>query len=739
MKMQHILLVGLSLVLLGSAPLTGYSEESDVYPKIGLVLSGGGARGFAHIGALQVLEEIGMPIDCIAGTSMGSIVGGLYAIGYSADEIEKVVTEVDWDALFSDTPPRKLWSYQQKRASSKYMLGVDFSFKEGFLVPRGLTAGQKISNLFAFLTLRVSDIESFDNFPIPYRAVATDIVTGEEVILDHGSLAEAMRASMAVPGAFTPVKLDDHLLVDGGVVKNLPVDVAKRMGADIIVAIDVASPLKSQDQLNNPFTILNQMIGLQILKETEAQRKLADLVVLVDLGKYTSTSFGSGPEIIALGEESTRERLDDLKSLVRTIRKIRPKGRAVPSSVLQEVQNVYIDDVVLEGNAFGKEQVWLKELQEQKGQELNPDLLEHKIEEIFSTGKYETVKFSLAPGQDDRKTLKLQLQEREQGAHVIRVGMNYESRFEDAEEDKMVFLVNTTLRNLTGPGSQCSNELQFVNVLRFETEYFQPLGKGFFVAPFAFTSDDYQILYEDGSSIARYDKNESGVGLRLGTFLSRFGEVSVGYLLERADISPTTAVGDEFPEFDESVSSLIARSRLDLLDTFPFPNSGSMLNIDYQMAHEDLGGEVDFHKLAVEYWNYFSPGDRSTVGLRLNAGTDFKSDVPLYDAFTLGGRDSFVGYKVDEHIGAHLGIAALEYRYRFHELPSAVGGGIFAIATANVGNAWETFEELTEDFSLRYGGSLGVGVDTILGPVRADLSLGDGGRFEAYLNIGYRF
>jgi NTE family protein len=714
-------------------------KKAEVYPKVGVVLSGGGARGFAHIGALKVLEEIGMPIDYIVGTSMGSIVGGLYAIGYSADEIEQVVTEVDWEELFSDTPPRNLWSYQKKRASAKYILGVGYSWKKGFVVPRGLTAGQKISNLMAFLTLRVSDIEHFDGFPIPYRAVAADIVTGEEVILDHGSLPDAMRASMAVPGVFTPVTINGHLLVDGGVVKNLPVDVAKNMGADVIVAIDVSTPLRGKEKLGNPLSILNQMIGLQILKSTEEQRRLADLVIITDLGEYSSSSFGNGPEIIALGEESTRAKLDDLQNLLQKIRETRPSSRVVPSMVAQDVEDVYIEDIVVEGNVTGNEQILLRQLQEQKEQKLDPDLLEQKITEIFSTGKYETVKFALAPGNQDGKILKLQLQEREQGAHLLRFGMNYESRFDDTEEDKMIFLANATLNNFTGSGSYWSTDLQFVNVTKIESEYFQPLGKGFFVAPFVYNSNDFQTIYEDKESIARYDKDERGVGLRLGTFIRRVGEVSIGYLLEDVSMSATVALGEDFPEFQETVTSFTARSRLDLLDRFPFPTSGRMLNIDYQMASKELGGEVDFHKLSLEYWGYFTLGKRNTFGLRLNAGTSFHTKLRPYNPFFLGGRDSFVGYKVEEGLGSHLGVVTLEYRYQFYQLPSTVGGGIFVIATGNVGNVWNTVDEMTDDFSVRYGGSLGIGVDTILGPVRADFAMADGGRQVIYLNIGYRF
>ncbi len=723
------------------AQSTEMRKTDDVNPKIGLVLSGGGARGFAHIGAIKVLEAIGMPIDFVVGTSMGSIVGGLYAAGYSAEELETVINEVDWEDMFSDTPPRNLWSYQKKRIESKYIFGVGFN-RKGFTLPGGLTSGQKISMLLAFLSLPVSDIDDFDHFPIPYRAVAADIATGEEVVLDHGSLADAMRASMSVPGVFTPVTIDDHLLVDGGVLKNLPVDVAKALGADIVIAIDISSGLQDKEQLGNPLAILNQMIGLQMQKVTEEQRALADVLIIPDLGEYTSSSFGNAREISTLGETATRMQLDELRALLDKIRETRPAGRSVPSSIAKETEEIYIEDIVIEGNSLSNDAVLLEQLQYQKGAPLNPDLLDQSVTEIFSSGRYETVKFVLAPGSDAGKVLKLQLQERPQSPYLFRFGMNYASRFEDAAEDKMVFLANATLNNLTGAGSWWSTDLQFVNIDKIESDYFQPLGKGFFVMPTIHDSDDFQLVYEDKESVARYNIRATGIGVRFGAVIQRLGAVAIGYVLEDVDADPTTAAGvqqEEFPAFDETVTSVTFQSRLDHLDTFPFPHSGSMLNIDYQWASETLGGEADFHKLSLDYWQYVALTTRNTLGLRLQAGTDFDTDIKPYKDFLLGGRDSFVGYKIEEIRGAHIGVVALEYRYQFSQLPSPLGGGIFAIANANVGNVWRTVDEITDNFTLRYGGSLGIGVDTMFGPVQADFAIGDGGRQAIYLNIGYTF
>ena len=754
--MKHLMLYGyIVLLVMGSVPVcraqsveqqenlsvkTALPEAEANRPiKVGLALSGGGARGFAHVGALKVLEEVGMPIDYIAGTSMGSIVGGLYAIGYPAAEIEQIITEVNWDDLFSDTPPRNLWSYQKKQASSKYILGVGFT-RKGFVVPKGFTAGQKISNFLSFLTLRVSDRERFDDFPIPYRAVAADIGTGEEVIMDRGSLADAMRASMAVPGFFPPVSLDGHLLVDGGIVKNLPVDVVKAMGADVVIAIDVSSPLKHADELGNPLSILNQMIALQMFNATEKQRAQAKLLVITDLEHYSSADFSEAADIIALGETSVRAQFDDFQQLAQEVQASRESGRGILARIRNEARDIMIQDIVIEGNTLDDEQLLLKQFAEQVGQPLQPELLEQRIEEIFSSGKYETVKFSLLPNGEEGKVLKLSLQERQQGLHFLRFGMNYEARVNDAEEDKMVLLLSASLNNVTGPGSSWTSDLQFVNVTKIQSEYIQPVGKGFFVAPRAYLSQDFQTLYENKRSIARYDTDDVGFGVRAGTFLRRLGEFSLGVVFERIDVVPTSkALEDAFPRFNENVSMLNLRSHLDMLDTFPFPTSGRIVTMEYQWATPELGGDVEYHRFKLDFSRYYSFQQGNTLGLRLQLGTDFRSGLPAYKHFDFGGRDSFVGYKIDELTGVHLGVLSLEYRYAFYQLPSAVGGDIFAIAIANVGNTWESYEDLSEEFDVRYGGSIGIGINTVLGPVSADFAMGNGGRQAIYVNIGYKF
>ena len=285
-------------------------------PKIGLVLSGGGAKGFAHIGILKMLDSLQIPIDYIAGTSMGGITGALYAIGYNGLELERLINQNDWEEIFTDEPPRKMLPYFQKRDTGKYQF--EFGLKKIIpMPPSGLIFGQKISLLFSSLTFPYERITDFDKLPIPFQCVAVDLVTGNQVVLKSGSLAKAMRATMAIPSVFSPVEWGDSLLIDGGFLNNLPVDVVKEMGADIVIAVDVESPLKEREELNSAFDVLNQTITLLGLDYKKKNVEMVDLLIHPDISEFTSADFDNKKirRIIQKGDEAAQESIEELLAL----------------------------------------------------------------------------------------------------------------------------------------------------------------------------------------------------------------------------------------------------------------------------------------------------------------------------------------------------------------------------------------------------------------------------------------
>ncbi len=301
-----------------SAPVQVVSEPAR--PRIGLVLSGGGARGAAHVGVIRKLEEMHIPIDAIAGTSMGAVVGGLYAAGLSGDEIERVFRELDWQEMIRDRAPRRERAYRRKQDDrnilAKGALGVNAS--EGVVLPLGLVQGHKITQVLRDATVRVADVQDFDRLPTPFRALATDLETGEAVVMGQGDLVTVLRASMSAPGVLTPVEMNGRLLVDGGLVDNLPVELAQSMGVDRLIVVDVSFPLAQRDGLGSAFDITNQMVGIMVRRGTlESKKHLqpGDVLIEPDLGAMTAIEFGRMPQVMEQGRIAAHAQASALAAL----------------------------------------------------------------------------------------------------------------------------------------------------------------------------------------------------------------------------------------------------------------------------------------------------------------------------------------------------------------------------------------------------------------------------------------
>ena len=314
MKAMHLLaslaVVGGTLLGLPSfAQQPATAPPDDARPRIGLALSGGGARGGAHVGVLRALRDLGIPVDYIAGTSMGSVIGGFYASGLDEEQIATLAGEIDWGDLFDDSPSRDNRTFHRKRDDDLYLVKQKAGLNDGQLeLPMGLVQGQDIDLFLARTTLPVTHVEAFDELPIPFRAVATDMVTGAAVVLDHGSLADAIRASLSIPAAFAPIEIDGRLLVDGGVSQNLPVDAVRAMGADIVIAVDISTPLATREDLTSILSVTGQLAGFLTNRGTAEQiAKLgpSDILITPDLRDVTTSDFTRITETFAFGYEAT--------------------------------------------------------------------------------------------------------------------------------------------------------------------------------------------------------------------------------------------------------------------------------------------------------------------------------------------------------------------------------------------------------------------------------------------------
>ena len=462
-RSYSILCQAILLFLICFAGNQGYAFAQD-RPKIGLVLSGGGAKGLAHIGILKSLEEAGITPDYITGTSMGSIIGGLYSIGYTADEIREIALAADWERLLSNKILLDEVVYEEKNYYGRYIYGVGIrGFKPEF--PKGLIEGQKLSNLLSGLTRPVSGISDFSLLPIPFACVATDIETGLKVVLDQGSLARSLRASMAIPTVFTPVEINGQLLVDGGLVHNFPVEENLEMGADYIIGVFVGNQLLKKDELDSPLSVLTQSAFIHSSFTTEEQRALVDLYIEPDMGPYGPGSFADAPSIIGIGDSCGRMFLDEFRNLKDSLE----QAGWTPSPVTRpEISDsLFITEIIVRNHKVVNEKFIMNRLGIQPGDWVTLDELEEGIDNLYGTLYFTKILYEIQNGEVG-KALVIEVAEAPEGQ--IRGAIQY-----DLETD-ISLLVNLTYRNLLVGNSRIILEGEISNNPLFDLNYLKYFG-----------------------------------------------------------------------------------------------------------------------------------------------------------------------------------------------------------------------------------------------------------------------
>ncbi len=429
------------LLLCWQTSLLAQKQERDQAPKIGLALSGGGAKGIAHIGVLKVLEEAGIRPDYITGTSIGSIMGGLYAIGYSVEEMEQLATGIDWNYYFNDELKRTDAPIEERHLADRYQLKFGIE-KNKIQFPKGFVQGQKIGLLLSYLTFPAHGIKNFDYFPIPFRCVATDAETGEKVVIKHGSLAKAMRASMSLPSIFEPMEMDGKVLLDGGVVQNLPVQEAFDMGADIVIAVDITSPLYKRKDLISLIHVLEQTSSYKLSEGVAVQRELADIVIAPATQEYGTLEFSAADTLLQLGEQAARAKLADILALVNTQQA--PGKQHSPEHV--SVPNVCkVCAVKIQGIAEKRQNTIANVMQMRNDREYPIEVIEKRIKQLFGGHFFRDAYYELIPASDGYD---LNIDAAVKSGEYLQASINHDSDL------KAAILLNATFRNRGLNGSK---------------------------------------------------------------------------------------------------------------------------------------------------------------------------------------------------------------------------------------------------------------------------------------------
>ena len=738
MPLRHLAILCAALSLATTANAGDEEHAGDVTSsdrlRVGLVLGGGGARGAAHIGVLRELERMRIPVDAIAGTSMGAIVGGLYASGMSVDDLETLVAEMDWADAMSDEPDRSDLRFRRKQDARDFPVDLDIGLERGRLkLPLGVVQGQKLDLILRNLTLPVSQVTDFDDLPIPFRAIASDIETGEMHVMGSGDLALAIRASMSVPGVLAPVSVDGHLLVDGGLVGNLPVDIVRDMGVDVVIAVDVEFPLYTLEELQSVITVSEQMLTILIRKETLRQiEKLGDGDVLVRprLGTFGSANFGDIVEAIEPGAAAAREQEPRLAKLAIDDTGFSAWQRRREQREPLEERLAFVR---VEHDSRLSAQVLESRLGVAAGDPIDPAELSSEAAQLHALDVFEKVNYRLV--EEDGKTgVVFDARAKTWGPSFLNFGFTLEDDFEGA--------TNFDLRaRMTRPavnryGGEWRVDLRLGTEPQLLTEFYQPLRSDsrLFVAPYIDFDQRNFNAFADQDIVARLRVTELTGGFDVGTEIGNFGEFRLGAF--RGGGESRVTVGDPaIPNPDFETGGLRALLRFDTLDKPWFPTNGLRADLEWRQSLEELGGDDRYDIIDMSVEGVRSRG-KSTIGIGLDFQTTLSFDGAVQDLFRLGGFQRLSGFERGAISGPHAAVAKLFY---YRRIGDSAGGlfdaPIYFGASLEAGNVWESRTDMSFDSVLLHG-SLFVGIDSYVGPMFFAAGVGQGGLTNFYLVIG---
>ncbi len=726
----------LALLALPVAPAAAVEPGAARRAKVGLVLSGGGARGAAHIGVLRVLEQLRVPVDFIAGTSMGALVGGLYAAGQSVDDLEQAVRTIDWNAAFRDDLARADRSFHRKDNERSFLVKSKAGLKDGKLAfPKGLVQGQALDALLGELAAPAAGVDDFDRLAVPFRAVATDLSTGSAVVLGKGSLQDALRASMSIPGAVAPVELDGRALVDGGVSNNLPLDVARAMGAEVLVVVDISSPLEPVEDLNSVFAVTGQLTTIMTRQNTERQLATlrdGDVLIRPELGDIGTLDFLRAPEAVSVGAQATRAQALPLRRHALPARAYRAHLAARPQL---RFDPPLIDFVRVENTSRLADDVILARLRLAPGERFDRALLDQDMRVIYGLEDFERVDYRLVE-EDGRQGLVIEAVAKSWGPDFVQFGLSLENNAQgDTAFNVGAAYAMTALNRL---GGEWRSEFQLGGSPRLFSEFHQPLDKDFrwFVVPqVEFKRFNFGV-FDSGDEIAEYRIGLAEGTLAFGREFGTWGELRLG--LVRGFGKAKLRVGDPvLPEGAFDRGGWQASLRQDRLDDVHFPRRGWASNLTFFSSEKALGADSNYQRLFFALTAPLTRG-RLTVLPKLRLGGPVQGDLALEDRFFLGGFLNLSGLQRREISGQYSAFGALVSYYRINEESIGLDMPLYLGGSAELGGVWETRSDVSTD-SLIAAGSLFLGLDTFFGPLFFAGGMAEGGNRSLYLFLGRTF
>jgi NTE family protein len=721
------------LVCLASTIGLTQESQSSEHPKLALVLEGGGALGLAHIGVIQYLEEHHIPVSYIAGTSMGGLVGGVYATGRNATEVRDLVKGINWDEVIGGQTRFEDLSFRRKQDAREYPTGLEFGLRKGVQFPSGFNAGQQVDLILDRIALPYSGLQSFDDLPIPFACVATDLVTKSEHVFRSGPLDLALRSTMSLPGIFSPIRHEGHIYVDGGLLKNIPVSVAKEMGADIILGIHLeVAPLKPDASLSS-FQVLGESIAAVIAANEREAMKDADLVVTVPLQEFTSSDYDKADVIIKAGYDAAAANAGKLSNLsvdevAWNVYLAKRDGRRGRAATPQFVEVTGVDPQIAYPLA--------QQMSDFAGQQVDSAKLEREILELNGTGPFSSLNYTMVQ-QNSKQGLQIEAQEKPYSPPIVRPLIVIDG----SDYNDVFFSIGAriTFLNFGGYRRELRNDVILGSQYGIATEYYRPFSptSNWFVAPRVGINSFQYPLYSGNTLLALYRNRLALGGLDLGYAFGRTGELRLGYEGGYQHLSPQIGNEAELPTVSGATGDVNLKYSLDRRDDPVVPRSGESVKFFTKYFNANPAAPHGFPLSEVQIQNFFRLSDPSSVFLNAYGGTSYgyKTGIP---AFPLGGVTRFVAFGTNELLTDQYFLFQTGYIRKLTKLPPLLGSTIDFLGMFEAGKTYQLPNGPKPPYLP--GDIVGaLVVDTRFGPLEVGGAVGNYGHGKLYFQIGRIF
>jgi len=718
------------------------SETPPGRPTVGLVLSGGGARGLAHIGVLKWFEDHHIPVDYLGGTSMGGLVGGMYAGGMSPDDMTSFIKTINWVSTFGTGIKYQDLSFRRKEDRRDYPVEMELGLKHGLSLPPGLSTGIEIDLLIDRITLPYSMTQTFGNLPIPFYCMATDILNAKEVIMNDGLLSSAMRATMSLPGIFPPVYRNGEWLVDGGVLNNIPTDVMRNnYKPDVVIAVDVGTPLGNEKSIQSFIGVASQTLGVLMVGSDRKNLKLADIIISPELKNITTADFSNIDATIALGypaaekvgEQLKKYALDDANWAKYTAERTARRVTTLPEPYAVKVTGVPED---------AKAEIELQ-MAHFAGKPLVTGEIEQELIRLCGEGRYQSADYGFVLDEFQNPVLEIRITEKTYAPPTLDFAIVLTGS--DVADFNFGFGTRLTLYDIGRYGNEWRNDFNVGFNSQFLTEFYRPFGRrglmsrfglfqhGFFFAPRAFYERGTRSFFSGGERVADYDVNNYGVGGDLG-YETWTTELRVGYVLERLDANLSTGVSP-IPSLVGKVDFPRVRFEYEGANSATIPTKGARFTgeIRYYLDSPEITDQFPW-LFANGSW-YKPVGPKGTFFAAGRFGTTFNKEAAPAQKFTLGGPFNLGAYDPNEFVGNNELLLSAGYYHSIYTLPPVIGRNIWVVGWYDLGGAFNEWD----DANYKNQGSVGLIMDTKLGPFALIWALGQGGASKVYFSIGRFF